>query len=169
MRRRWLIALAAGATLPNAAAAAAEEEDLAQAAPQPQPPLSPGQVFPRLKGPPRIGEDLALTRWRAESVRGQRVAGDAPLTIEFLADGFVRGDGGCNRFVGPYGTRAGRIVIGPLSTTRRACATDALNRQEALYFETLQRTERGELREKQQVLLLYSSLSDKPSRFLRQP
>jgi heat shock protein HslJ len=60
-------------------------------------------------------------------------------------------------------------VLGPLSLTRRACAQPALSQQETAFVETLERTERAELREGDQVLLLYSSLSDKPSRFVRQP
>jgi heat shock protein HslJ len=145
--------------------------DLAQAQQQqPTVPLSPGQVHPQRRGPPRIGEKLAQTRWRAESLRGRPVAkGAAPQTLEFLEDGFVRGETGCNRFVGPFATRANRAVLGPLSLTRRACAQPAQAQQETTFVETLEKTERAELREQDQVLLLYSSLSDKPSRFVRQP
>jgi heat shock protein HslJ len=135
------------------------------------PPPAPGQFDPQRRGPPRIGERLAQTRWRAESLRGRPVPKDllGVQTLEFLEDGFVRGETGCNRFVGPFATRANRAVLGPLSLTRRACAQPALSQQETAFVETLERTERAELREGDQVLLLYSSLSDKPSRFVRQP
>lgn len=159
-----IVAVAAALAAPEPAAAL----DVAQA--QPTVPLSPGQVHPQRRGPPRIGERLAQTRWRAESLRGRPVAkGGTAQTLEFLEDGFVRGETGCNRFVGPFATRADKAVLGPLSLTRRACAPPALAQQEAAFVETLERTERAELREKDQVLLLHSSLSAQPSRFVRQP
>jgi heat shock protein HslJ len=149
--------------------------DLAQAQPQAEPqrvvPPSPGQFDPKRRGPPRIGDRLVGTRWRAESLRGRPVPKELAgvQTLEFLEDGFVRGETGCNRYVGPFATRANRAVLGPLSLTRRACAQPDLTQQEAAFVETLEKTERAELREEDQVLLLYSSLSDRPSRFVRQP
>jgi uncharacterized lipoprotein YbaY len=64
-----------------------------------------------------------------------------PATIAF--DGArVTGFGGCNRFNGPYQATGDAITFGPLVSTRAACTTDALNRQENTVFAVLQGTAR---------------------------
>jgi heat shock protein HslJ len=70
---------------------------------------------------PRIGDALVGTRWRAEILEGEPVARPAEATIDFLRGDHVRGQVGCNRFVGPFATRDDKIVFGPLRTTRATC------------------------------------------------
>ena len=163
MRAIAFPALAAAMMLAGAAAA--------QEVPRQPPPMTPGSgaVSPRLKGPPRIGDELALTSWRAETLGGRPVIAGSALTIEFLEDGFVRGDTGCNRFVGPFATRADRVTLGPVSTTRNDCATASLGRQEQGYIDALEHAERMQLQAEGTVLLVFSNGMNQPSRFLRLP
>jgi heat shock protein HslJ len=143
----------------------------AQEVPRQPPPMTPGggAVSPGLKGPPRIGDELVLTSWQAQTVTGAPVIAKSGLILEFLEDGFVRGDTGCNRFVGPFATRADRVTLGPLSTTRNDCALASLGRQEVAYINALQDAQRMQLEEKGAVLLVFSKGAKQPSRFLRLP
>lgn len=129
----------------------------------------PGQVPGQPpKAPPRVGDELHDTRWRAETIGGRPVLEGKEPTLEFLRDDYLRGGTGCNRYVGPWATRASRVVFGPLNLSRMACTPD-LGRQERLYLDTLEKAERMELREEGRVLLVHSAASKQPSRFARQP
>jgi heat shock protein HslJ len=143
----------------------------AQEVPRQPPAMTPGDgaVSPGLKGPPRIGDELVLTSWQAQTVAGTPAIANSGLTLEFLEDGFVRGDTGCNRFVGPFASRADRVSLGPLSTTRNDCALASLGRQEVAYINALQRAERMQVQEAGSVLLIFSKGAKQPSRFLRLP
>jgi heat shock protein HslJ len=143
------------------------------AAKPPEPPiptgdLGSGQIHPKLPGPPRIGTDLARTRWRTDSIAGTPAVRGTALTIEFLEDGYARGEAGCNRYVGPYATRANNVVLGPFSLTKRECPA-ALANQEQRYITALEQSERMELKEKAQVLLVFPRNAKEPLRFERQP
>jgi heat shock protein HslJ len=59
------------------------------------------------------------------------------LTLAFSADGRIGGDGGCNRFAGPYGLSEDQVVIGPLLSTTRTCG-EVVDSQEQRYLEVLQ-------------------------------
>jgi heat shock protein HslJ len=59
-------------------------------------------------------------------------------TAVFGTDGSVSGNATCNTFNGTYTIDGHRITVGPLATTRMACATDELNAQEAAYLAALQ-------------------------------
>lgn len=72
----------------------------------------------------RIGDDLAGTRWRAESIRGVPVADPASATLEFILGDHVRGQAACNRFVGPYASRGNRLNLGPLRLSRLNCSPE---------------------------------------------
>ncbi len=61
----------------------------------------------------------------------------AELTATFGADG-VHGDSGCNTFRGPATTDGTTIRIGPLASTLKACADEALNTQEHRYIQALE-------------------------------
>jgi heat shock protein HslJ len=74
--------------------------------------------------------------WRALRVRGAPPSAPAP-TVRF-ADGQVSGDAGCNRFSGSYSQSATGITVGPLVSTRRACADEARTAQETRYLDALQ-------------------------------
>jgi heat shock protein HslJ len=61
------------------------------------------------------------------------------LTAEFGADGTVSGNSGCNTYNGTYTVTGRQITIGPLVTTRMACADPAgVMEQESQYLAALQ-------------------------------
>lgn len=88
--------------------------------------------------PPRIGAALVGTRWAAEILAGEPVANPAEATIDFLRGDHVRGQVGCNRFVGPFATRDDKIVFGPLRTTRTPCPAASAAQAER-FLRVLQR------------------------------
>lgn len=65
--------------------------------------------------------DLARTSWRAKTVAGQPVPADIAVTLEFAGADRIAGRSGCNRYSGPIGVVDGRLVVGPLASTRMAC------------------------------------------------
>ncbi len=67
----------------------------------------------------------------------ESTAPDTTPTAEFAADR-ISGDGGCNRFNGPYEVTGDRIRIGPLASTMMACADSAASTQEQQYLAALQ-------------------------------
>lgn len=71
--------------------------------------------------PPRIGDKLTGTSWQAQAIDGQPVATPADMTIDFLPGDHVRGQAGCNRYVGPFASRGDRITLGILRQSRLPC------------------------------------------------
>lgn len=59
-----------------------------------------------------------------------------PITIAF-ADGRVTGSGGCNQYFAAYQTSGSTLSLGPIGSTKRACADEARNRAEVAYLEAL--------------------------------
>lgn len=66
------------------------------------------------------------------------VAGGSDPTALFDAAGTVSGDASCNAFHGPATVEGTTIRIGPLASTRMACAEQALNAQETQYLAALE-------------------------------
>jgi len=66
------------------------------------------------------------------------------LTATFGTDGTVSGFSGCNTFNGPYTLSGDAIKIGPLATTRKACAADAMT-IESQYLAALASSTTAEL------------------------
>jgi heat shock protein HslJ len=65
------------------------------------------------------------------------VAGST-ISLIFGADGSVSGNATCNTYNGTYTVDGDALTVGPLATTRMACATEELNAQEAQYLAALQ-------------------------------
>ncbi len=74
--------------------------------------------------------------WRIEDVDGGGVIDSSRLEITFAPDGGVSGQSGCNAFTGRYTQNGASVDIGPLASTRRACA-EALMLQEARVLQAL--------------------------------
>jgi heat shock protein HslJ len=90
-----------------------------------------------------------LGRWNVDSFE------TAPGTVSAVLEGTtldvvfgigsVGGNAGCNDFTGTYGTNGDLVRIGPLATTRKACADDVMT-QEAAFLAALQGTSMVEQR-----------------------
>ena len=65
---------------------------------------------------------LAGSEWVQNPV--DHPVGKDAATITFKADGRVIGSTGCNRFTGTYSESAGRLSLGLLAMTQRACAPE---------------------------------------------
>ena len=61
----------------------------------------------------------------AEVLAGTWRLDGATPTLTFGEDGTLSGDTGCNRLSGTYDVAGGRLVVGPLRTTRMACPSGA--------------------------------------------
>lgn len=72
--------------------------------------------------------------WRIIAVDGKPVPKDSGLKITFK-DATISGFAGCNTFKGPYmfhGTGAQTVTVGPLRTTRKACAAPVMTLENAI-------------------------------------
>jgi heat shock protein HslJ len=74
-----------------------------------------------------------LTQWRLVGP-----SGNVPLTLTFTADGRVSGFSGCNNFIGQYTVDDTTLSVGPLASTRRACADADMQAQETTFLQDLQ-------------------------------
>ncbi|HEX6040881.1 META domain-containing protein [Longimicrobium sp.] len=82
-------------------------------------------------------QPLANTSWVLTRMNGAApAAGVTAPTLEFATDR-VSGNGGCNLFNGPFTQSGGTVDMGPLVSTRRACADPAGNAQETAYLRAL--------------------------------
>ncbi len=60
-------------------------------------------------------------QWRVVQIGRQRIPGRDELILTIGEDGRIEGQGGCNRFIGNYALRNGRISVEPLAVTRKRC------------------------------------------------
>jgi heat shock protein HslJ len=86
---------------------------------------------------------LAGTSWDVINYNNGReavvsVLADTSITAVFDEDGTISGSAGCNSYFGPYTAEAGAIEIGPLASTRMACAEDGVMEQEAAFLAALE-------------------------------
>jgi len=116
----------------------------------------------RLKGSQSDSAKLTGTEWVLEDLGGNGVIDNAQATLSFLENGRVSGRGSCNRFSGTAHITGDTIKIGPLISTRMACAEAVMN-QEAEYLKALESAER--LERNGSSLLIYSKEFEKPLRF----
>lgn len=84
---------------------------------------------------------LEGVRWQVTGFNNGRQAVVSPLAGAKLwvtfQDGSVGGFAGCNTFRGPYRVDAGRVAIGPLAATRKACLQAGLMQQEREFLAAL--------------------------------
>jgi heat shock protein HslJ len=81
---------------------------------------------------------LQGTTWRLIAIGGQPVLEGTTVTAEFSSDSRVAGAAGCNRYSGSARAEAGRLEIGPLASTMRACASEGVMLQEERYLATIE-------------------------------
>jgi heat shock protein HslJ len=89
-------------------------------------------------------QDLADTSWEVTAYNnGQQavtsVLAGTTITAEFGQDGTLSGNSSCNDYSGPYKAAGNQIKIGPLGSTKKACADPAgVMDQEAQYLAALE-------------------------------
>lgn len=89
---------------------------------------------------------LAGTAWQVTGYNNGKQAVTSviigtQLTLEFMADGTLRGSGGCNNFNGRYSAEGSQMSIGRVASTRMACESpEGRMAQEALYLAALEST-----------------------------
>lgn len=87
---------------------------------------------------------LAGTAWQVTGYNNGKqaivsVLGGTTLTLEFMADGRLRGSGGCNQFGSSYSSTGRQLGIGTAATTRKACpAPEGVMEQEAAFLHALE-------------------------------
>jgi heat shock protein HslJ len=123
---------------------------------QDQPPARPAEL---------LSDRLIGTGWQARSLLGEAVADPAAATLEFLPGDQVRGEAGCNQFVGPFATRSERIVFGPLRVSLLRCEGAGASTQQQM-LEALQKGGQVELQDDSLVL---HATSGGESRFVPLP
>jgi heat shock protein HslJ len=98
----------------------------------------------RLTLTPASGEPLVLVaevrtldgNWQVSGFNNGRdavvgLAGDTRITLSF-ENGAVSGNAGCNTFRGAYVVEGKGVKIGPLATTRKACAEELMKQEREL-------------------------------------
>ena len=88
-----------------------------------------------------VGAQAILGSWTVTSYYSGNaitsVLADATLTAEFT-ENRVNGNAGCNTFMGPTAVEGETIKIGPLASTRKACESEELSKQETDYLAALE-------------------------------
>jgi heat shock protein HslJ len=96
--------------------------------------------------------DLSGVEWHAVMINNGRqgvepvMEGTDPTATYDAAAGTVSGNAGCNQFNGPALVDGDSVKIGPLASTRMACADEAASTQEAAYLAALQAATTYEVR-----------------------
>jgi len=103
--------------------------------------LAAACIFSAGQAMTREPEQVAGSEWRPAELCGVTVPADTDIFLQFQNNGRVIGHGGCNRFNGGYTIDKAAIRIGPLMSTRRACALDVMQREQ----DFLQGLERAKL------------------------
>jgi heat shock protein HslJ len=75
--------------------------------------------------------NLAGSEWRPSRIGTSVVSPGANLFVQFKDAGKLAGHGGCNRFFGQYKISGNDINIGPIGSTRMACAESVMALEKA--------------------------------------
>jgi heat shock protein HslJ len=81
--------------------------------------------------------NLAGSEWRPSRIGTLAVPPEASLFVQFKSAGKLAGHGGCNRFFGQYKIAGNEISIGPIASTRMACA-EPITTLETAFFSALE-------------------------------
>lgn len=79
---------------------------------------------------------LAGVEWVVEDVAGKGIIDASRMTLNFATDGQLSGRASCNRYHAHYKLSGETLEMGPVATTRMACAP-ALNNQEHRFVQVL--------------------------------
>jgi len=82
--------------------------------------------------------ELTDTEWWVEDIDGKGVIDMSHTTLQFLEQGGVTGDTGCNRYRGSAEVSGTSISFGPMAGTRKACAPSLMD-QEMKFYQAITR------------------------------
>jgi putative lipoprotein len=92
---------------------------------------------------------LELREWHLVELNGKAAVPSDPARRPWIrfndAEHRVEGSGGCNRASGPYTLKGSALHFGALVSTKMACIDTALNRQEQMMLDALDRTDRFDI------------------------
>ncbi|WP_428423627.1 META domain-containing protein [Methylibium sp.] len=101
-------------------------------APAPSPPASAPVPTP-IPVPPTFAaapDPAVLGEWRIEQARSEPLLDRSAARLNFGPDGQLSGNGSCNVLRGRYSLVGNALELGPVVTTRRACATAAMEQED---------------------------------------
>lgn len=81
--------------------------------------------------------DLVARPWRLRRLADEQPSEDASFELTFAADLTLSLRGACNRYNGAFAYANGRLQVGNLAGTRRACEADIM-RADVLFLDALQ-------------------------------
>jgi heat shock protein HslJ len=96
-----------------------------------------GELVFRLASASTPSGDLTGVEWTLVSMGGDAIPGGVVVTATFGDDGEVSGQGGCNRYFGPYSTDGDSISVEMLAGTRMMCEPPAME-VEAAFLGAMQ-------------------------------
>ena len=82
-----------------------------------------------------VGSWTVLSYYSGDAITS--VLGGVTMTTDFT-DADVSGNAGCNNFNGSYTVDGDSIKIGPLASTKKACSSEEISKQEADYLAALE-------------------------------
>lgn len=91
-----------------------------------------------------VKKTLTEHTWYCQQIFSREVHGESPLTLKFMADGTVTGNGGCNDFKATYTLAEGGIGFGPITSTKKSCGGSA-DEQEFTFLSYLPRIHKYKL------------------------
>ncbi len=77
--------------------------------------------------------ELTDTEWWVEDIDGKGVIDMSHTTLQFMEQGGVAGDTGCNRYRGSAEVSGTSISFGPMAGTRKACAPSLMDQEMKFY------------------------------------
>lgn len=77
--------------------------------------------------------ELTDTEWWVEDIDGKGVIDMSHTTLQFMEQGGVAGDTGCNRYRGSAEISGTNISFGPMAGTRKACASSLMDQEMKFY------------------------------------
>lgn len=96
---------------------------------------------------------LTGTEWGIEYIGGRGIIDKSRVTLRFMEKNRLSGSGGCNSYTGQWELLGDGIKVGPLASTRKACAP-ALMDQESGFFRELEKVERFDISPAGALLLI---------------
>jgi heat shock protein HslJ len=81
---------------------------------------------------PTSAADTVLGLWRIEQARSEPILDKRRARIDFGADGRLTGHTSCNTMTGRYTLEGNVLKVGPVATTRMACAQLQLEQEDRI-------------------------------------